>query len=123
MKIEEGKYYRSREGKKVGPMKVWFSGSECPWISPDGSIYRESGERSKGAEKPNTDLISEWKEEEPAMDYATMNEFVGYLRELRDMKIYEIGRYNDHVNKKLSKLKNLIEKIESQYPKPDEEEK
>lgn len=68
MKIEEGKFYRTRDGRKVGPMRgltdrelstytsrwVWMDGSRlitAPWDDAGTfSPYRESKE----------DLIAEW---------------------------------------------------------------
>lgn len=61
MRIEEGKHYRTRDGRKVGPMALfgplWGTGDE-----PRG--WYEDGRRSVIVEDPR-DLISEWTDEGP----------------------------------------------------------
>jgi hypothetical protein len=59
MKIEAGKYYLTRDGRKVGPMNykwsdiVEFNGNV--WWRDDGSVYKRK-------ETPR-DLVAEWTEE------------------------------------------------------------
>jgi hypothetical protein len=69
VKIEEGKFYKTREGRKVGPMKweetgksyvypkggYWRADQEGTWW-PDGSYYK-----NREAQK---DIISEWPSED-----------------------------------------------------------
>lgn len=65
MKIEEGKYYRTRSGHKVGPMEgetfKWIEGCEDE-THPDWTnegIHRNIGCGMSSAD----DLIAEWTEE------------------------------------------------------------
>jgi hypothetical protein len=59
LKIEEGKFYRTRDGQKVGPMNPSISGGSWPWECL-GSVYSDSGVRWYGASRPETDLVAEW---------------------------------------------------------------
>ena len=67
MKIEEGKYYRSREGCKVGPMGVndanWFVGKyeDIVWLGTEKGNY--VGGRESYVDDHPFDLISEWTDE------------------------------------------------------------
>ena len=50
MKLEEGKYYRTADGRKVGPMRfdafVWYQdGCEQLW-NGDGTVMHEAGDES-----------------------------------------------------------------------------
>ena len=65
LQIEAGKYYRSRDGRKVGPMQE--SGvDEWPWIVEvgDGRCWHNDG--SEVAHTKSGDLIAEWQEDQPA---------------------------------------------------------
>ncbi|QND53448.1 hypothetical protein HB779_17305 [Phyllobacterium sp. 628] len=64
MKIEEGKFYYSRDGRKVGPMRrIMQRGLKFPWSGQlsDGSkaTYNEDGEIYKGAIS-SVDIVKEW---------------------------------------------------------------
>ena len=62
MKIEEGKYYRTESGDKVGPMKP--SGyPDWPWIFVVGDYqaWGDDGTGVSGTSSP--DLIAEWTDE------------------------------------------------------------
>ncbi len=64
MLIEAGKYYRSRDGRKIGPMRR-CDGSH-PWCGPasDGlgvTYYRgENGSFYSNDTESNHDLVAEW---------------------------------------------------------------
>jgi|GEM_PF-4227049 len=65
LQIEAGKYYRTRDGRKVGPMQE--SGcDEWPWIVEvgDGRCWHNDG--SEVAHTKSGDLIAEWQDEHPA---------------------------------------------------------
>lgn len=73
-KIEAGKYYRTRDGRKVGPIVV-AQGNGKPWPWKDATrpfYYRETGYSCPGAADLHNDaddLIAEWVDEpvtEPA---------------------------------------------------------
>lgn len=63
MRIEEGKFYRTREGRKVGPVRATdnsFWPMEC-----GGTWWRANGESCEGSMArmyPRNDIISEWIE-------------------------------------------------------------
>ncbi len=63
MEIEEGKFYRSRGGKKVGPMSVYVGTQWYGWRDEIGYRYQEDG-RYCAWKASSYDLIEEW--EEPA---------------------------------------------------------
>lgn len=76
MKIEVGKYYRTRDGQKVGPIRVSpYGGVEVKKLDAYGSrcFYSDDGFSDLGGDD---DIISEWTEE-PAAPPET-----GTLREL-----------------------------------------
>lgn len=58
MKIEAGKYYKTKSGKKVGPAV-----KEREWFDLSGFGYFQNGERMAGVESDN--LVSEWPVESP----------------------------------------------------------
>ncbi len=73
MKIETGKYYRTADGTKVGPMIVWRGGEGCahPWMvgtdprnavtedfSRFGDLWRSDG--TSVYVGPNGYLVEEW---------------------------------------------------------------
>lgn len=63
MKIEVGKYYKSANGRKVGPIKVHESGGvegyrfDASGEHGTSHFYNESGKADDG---PKFDLIAEW---------------------------------------------------------------
>jgi len=67
MKIEAGKYYRTRDGRKVGSMAYMPEGrhSEFPWVDPEGNAWKANGQfslRPEGHPSSN-DLIAEWTDD------------------------------------------------------------
>jgi hypothetical protein len=70
LKIEAGKYYRTRDGRKVGPMVEerprW---SSWPWDVKNGQgnletmLWKDDG---MADETPDADLIAEWQDAQPA---------------------------------------------------------
>lgn len=68
MKIETGKFYKTRDGRKVGPMEVWPLGgwhsdrSQCPL---NAGLWLSDGTAKHFGTKDSPDLISEWHELTP----------------------------------------------------------
>lgn len=66
LKIEAGKYYRTRDGRKVGPMEAWRFGG---WHSDraehplNGGVWLDDGTAKYAGAKDNPDLIAEWIDE------------------------------------------------------------
>jgi hypothetical protein len=59
MKIEAGKYYKTRDGRKVGPMVHWKPDGQWPWSDHKTSgsdIWKDDG---GACDKANT-LVAEW---------------------------------------------------------------
>lgn len=88
LKIEAGKFYKTRDGRKVGPMARWSYSVEHPWEQQGGSsvftkggdIWRDDGTR----EYDVPPLITEWIDEpvaKPSNDNAKVSgmiqDFVG----------------------------------------------
>lgn len=68
MKIEAGKYYRTREGRKAGPMEKSASASYCwsAYVDGDnGRVWRDDGTHGGMYIKRNEefDLVAEWPNE------------------------------------------------------------
>lgn len=61
LKIEAGKYYKTRDGRKVGP--ITFNGSNFGLLGE--SIYYSDGSISS-SHPHQGDLISEWQDETPS---------------------------------------------------------
>lgn len=59
MKIEEGKYYRTRDGEKVGPMRP----EAGHWHISDGRLWSDEGKRWSRNNSHN-DIVSEWVEDQ-----------------------------------------------------------
>jgi len=69
MKIEAGKYYRTRDGRKVGSMAYMPEGrhSEFPWVDPEGNAWKANGQFSLFDDGESVhDLIAEWTDEPAA---------------------------------------------------------
>lgn len=60
LKIEAGKYYKTRDGRKVGPTRT---GGQ--YIYVEGRSYYYDGRRCRSHETAG-DLISEWQDETPS---------------------------------------------------------
>ncbi|WP_421505576.1 ribosomal protein L7/L12 [Brucella pseudogrignonensis] len=66
LKIEAGQYYRTRDGRKVGPMEAWCFGG---WYSDraerplNGGIWLDDGTAKYAGAKDSPDLIAEWIDE------------------------------------------------------------
>lgn len=59
MKIEDGKYYKTRDGRKVGPLQATPYYPDYPWTVDDGALmYNSEGRRI--TEYAGDDLIAEW---------------------------------------------------------------
>lgn len=69
MKIEAGKYYKTRDGRKVGPTEVTYYSEVYPkakfWVEGYG-LVQENGKFGNDEDSPSLDLISEWKDEAPS---------------------------------------------------------
>jgi len=68
MKVEVGKYYRTRDGRKVGPMRLHgdatsgLNGETFPFAA-DGMMFTDLGrEAYDSREDSKNDLIAEWQE-------------------------------------------------------------
>lgn len=58
MQIETGKFYKTRDGRRVGPMKFDNYGGSYPWEEDyNTAIWTDDGECDEGE---NLDLIAEW---------------------------------------------------------------
>lgn len=112
--IETGKFYRTRNGRKVGPMKRYNDG----WLNESdghGRMWRDDGLRYY--EESRSDLIAEWVDEPASNDNAPVAEqqagtvFIDvskagpsqlHLAKGRLVKVnqgfgFELARYGDYV--------------------------
>ncbi len=130
MKIEAGKYYRTRDGRKVGPMidrnpKPW---DRTKWRDVGGRCWHENGEHFKEMKKPNLDLIAEWIE---PMDLIAITTPFGLLDDAtREALMAHGGPYQyaapennwewfDVFDKPLWRSQNIY-RVKTQPPKPRE---
>lgn len=69
MKIEAGKYYKTRDGRKVGPTEVSEYNTSYPkakfWVE-DYGLIQENGKFGNDEDTPELDLISEWQDKAPS---------------------------------------------------------
>lgn len=73
LRIEAGKFYKTRDGRKVGPMVEWSSVAEHPFeveAEGDESLWRNDG-TSRWDDTPT--LIAEWTDEPVAAPAAKFN--------------------------------------------------
>lgn len=66
MKIEAGKYYRTRDGQKVGPLTNTACDGMVARFAPLGLWFRADGRAEGGQDDefcPQYDLIAEWRDE------------------------------------------------------------
>lgn len=81
MQLEVGKYYRTRDGRKVGPMLRYgrvVEGYVAFHTGPDsGALWRESDGLSYPEENksndPDQDIIAEWTDEPPQPTQPTLS--------------------------------------------------
>lgn len=90
VKLEEGKYYRTRDGRKVGPLVMHPNYSLCGaegWsYSMDSYWYtdKEYAGRTQKSQENEEDLVAEWVEE-TTMDIYSLEKPLGmYPYEIRD---------------------------------------
>lgn len=86
LKIEEGKFYKTRDGRRVGPMAQWALEAEHPWEQQGGSnVFTKGGDiwRDDGtSEYDAPPLIAEWIDDpvaKPSNDNAKPKFKVGDL--------------------------------------------
>lgn len=78
MQIEAGKYYRTRDGRKVGPIARSWQEIDDPWpYFCEGLYYKPNGYSCHGIASDHDDkddLIAEWQDEPKTMiDKLTFN--------------------------------------------------
>lgn len=84
MQIEEGKFYKTRDGRKVGPKRRGRL-DDFPFRDNDGNWWTVNGyhERvSKDSNIPEEDLIAEWADEPDTLTVARI-EFNGGIGNAR----------------------------------------
>ncbi|RAL98698.1 hypothetical protein DOU54_06465 [Agrobacterium sp. MS2] len=64
LKIEAGKFYKTRDGRKIGPMERYYDAWHTSF--EDGRMWRDDGLRWFETSRGDTDLVAEWVE--PASD-------------------------------------------------------
>lgn len=69
MQLEVGKYYLTRDGKKVGPMCQYEVCDNTFDVTDEDEHWGHSGLHGEGVygHKPGLDIIAEWQDETPAM--------------------------------------------------------
>lgn len=101
MKIEEGKFYKTREGKKVGPATLttqeWSIEEGFLWALSGPYLYRDDGTTQRNRE---SNLVSEWPNEGPVRD-VTRKEIVP--------GVYGIIHISDHHDIRLVTSKDPAE--------------
>jgi hypothetical protein len=64
IQIEEGKYYRARDGRRVGPMRRnSCAHSRFMWTAPDWHTFTAEGHLFSSDHKHPFDLVAEWTDE------------------------------------------------------------
>ncbi len=67
LKIEEGKYYRTRDGRKVGPMtRDYGTSTKYIWDAENGASFTAEGFHLDEGMQDSHDLIAEWTDEPEA---------------------------------------------------------
>ena len=73
LKIQSGRYYRTRDGRKVGPMCIGRDGeySGFPWTDKGPNAFGRWSDEGEDGEtcmmgETDGDLIAEWQDDQPA---------------------------------------------------------
>lgn len=81
LQIEEGKFYRTRNGRKAGPAEYRAEGTSevYPWSVPMSStdahaVYMDDGRYQRNGHWPEFDLVAEWVDE-PIVNTPEMETF------------------------------------------------
>lgn len=64
VKLEVGKYYKTRDGRKVGPMKSYKSFMDMHPFESDKMLWTREGVAYQGSE-PDQDIVAEWPDDPP----------------------------------------------------------
>lgn len=68
MQIVEGRFYKTRDGRKVGPMRRGENDADAYWVAPAGQLGLDYGSawyrpgNFYATSECQNDLISEWEE-------------------------------------------------------------
>ncbi|MBZ9922412.1 hypothetical protein LB579_32630, partial [Mesorhizobium sp. BR1-1-7] len=65
LRIEAGRYYKTRDGRKVGPM-VYHGVGKWPFSGSNGLTYTASGQFASDFREHRSDLVAEWQDEPAA---------------------------------------------------------
>lgn len=87
LKLEVGKYYRTRDGQKVGPILIWSERALNKYSDheTDGTdIWKDNGRRFSDV-KSDTDLIAEWTDTPEVGTLAEIGADVGDVVEWQDL--------------------------------------
>ena len=87
--IEEGKFYRTRDGRKVGPMLVWNWHSRWPW-SDDESDGTDIWDDYGCSGVPDTMIVAEWTDEHETGTLAELNVKPGDRWEMVENEVEEL---------------------------------
>jgi hypothetical protein len=127
IKLEEGKYYLTRVGEKVGPMEKLWPNMNHPWGFTEGKgsysyCYKEDGMRYRSGNSCNSDaddLVLEWKEA-TSMDIK-VGDLVNHMS-YRDTTFKVVAIHNKHawvVAEVDSSLRTVyLENLKKPAPKP-----
>ena len=97
LQIEEGKFYRTRNGRKAGPAEHRAKGTSevYPWSVPTNStdvhaVYMDDGRYQRNGHWPEHDLIAEWVDE-PIVNTSEMETF-GELPDIKATILDQAGK-------------------------------
>lgn len=89
LKIEEGKYYKTRGGRKFGPAETLNEGKYIWNIPSELGFYAYTADGKSCLGKYSDDIVEEWPVEEKSKTEELINALEGILAEL-DTKIGEM---------------------------------
>ena len=127
MKIEAGKFYRTRDGRKVGPMRL-VGGSRWPWEGHEANeavwTYTDNGRQSAfAAIESKKEHIAEWSE---PMDLTAITTPFGLLDDATREALkshggpYEIWSRNGWIDVWPEFDRTCAYRVKPQPPKPRE---
>jgi hypothetical protein len=94
LKIEVGKFYRTRDGHKVGPMRNANYGDGFDWVYDGGSGCWSREGKQQNKHKPEGDLIAEWTDEPaPVKEVGTFAEIGAQVGDVVANKAYMSDTY------------------------------
>lgn len=116
LRIEAGKFYKTRDGRKVGPIKRWTD-DEHPWMGDLDRPYRGSKTMflfkadGRNFEYTDLDLVALWEEPTAPVAVAASNDNGASAKDAENDLVISISVDAPHVHEALDEIIKKLKKI------------